>query len=311
MVEAVWNTTLPQNPGMDITAMIHAAETGRLKAMYIMGENPVRSLPQSSRVKNALANLEFLVVQDILETETTALAHVVLPGAAFAEKDGSFTNMEGRIQTFAQAVLPPGEAKSDYHILGQIAENMGINAGSLDDIRQEIEILTPAYQGVSTGGSSLWIQRIPGDMKEACTEPPVQIAFTLPELIADIPVDEAYPYTAVIGASHFQAGCGTRTQRSPRILKSPDTGGIQLSQGLASTHGLDQGSTISVISAHGSMSRHITINPSLDHGIIVIPRGVQTNDVMNLFDMGSLESGVTSGWNQCQVRIEKQEGHVR
>ncbi|MCP4648192.1 MAG: molybdopterin-dependent oxidoreductase, partial [bacterium] len=115
--EKNWDSKLSPDPGLNMIRMIEEAEKGNLKALYIMGENLLRSLPQQERVQKALANLDLLVVQDILATETHHIADVVLPGAAFSEKGGSFTNLEGRIQSFEPTVPPPGEAKPDWEIL--------------------------------------------------------------------------------------------------------------------------------------------------------------------------------------------------
>ncbi|MBW1814350.1 MAG: molybdopterin-dependent oxidoreductase, partial [Deltaproteobacteria bacterium] len=122
--EEAWKAEIPPDPGFNMVQMIKAAEEKNLKALYIMGENPLRSLPQTDRVLKALQNLDFLVVQDILAGETTSIADVVLPGSAFSEKGGSFTNIEGKIQTFSPVVSPPEGAKSDLEILGLLSEKM-------------------------------------------------------------------------------------------------------------------------------------------------------------------------------------------
>ncbi len=111
--------------GLDLSGMIEAAEKGRLKVMYILGENPFSRLPDKDKVRRALEKLDLLVVQDIFPSETADLADVVLPGAAFFEKSGSFTNMEGRIQRFEATARPAGEARPDWEILGLLAEELG------------------------------------------------------------------------------------------------------------------------------------------------------------------------------------------
>ena len=111
--------------------MIEAAERGYLKALYIMGENPLRVLPESERVKKALRNLEFIVVQDILDSETAKIADIVLPAAAISEKEGSVTNLEGRIQSFKAVTPPPANAKPDcpYASPDEMAEILGSKTG--------------------------------------------------------------------------------------------------------------------------------------------------------------------------------------
>ena len=145
--ERAWRCRLSPDPGLSLVGMILEAEKGNLKALYVMGENPVRALSGSPRIGGAMKNLEFLVVQDILETETSRLADVVLPGAAFAEKGGSFTNMEGRIQSFEAALPRPGEAMADWEILNLLGKRMGstdpyrsLQAGSIGDRRPRARI---------------------------------------------------------------------------------------------------------------------------------------------------------------------------
>ncbi|MEK7817198.1 MAG: molybdopterin-dependent oxidoreductase, partial [Actinomycetota bacterium] len=109
-----WSMELNRKPGLTVTEMIDAANSGDMKAMYIMGENPVLSDPDATKVVTGLKNLDFLVVQDIFLTETAALADVVLPGATFAEKNGTFTNTERRVQRVHKAIEPVGEARADW-----------------------------------------------------------------------------------------------------------------------------------------------------------------------------------------------------
>jgi len=148
--ESAWGTTLSETPGLTVTEMIDAAHQGKIKVMYVIGENPIMSEPYMSHVKQALQQLEFLVVQDIFPSETAFLADVILPAAAFAEKDGTYTNTERRVQKLNKAVDPPGEAKPDWQIVSELAEKMGHPFGyeNTADIMEEIASLTPIYGGI-------------------------------------------------------------------------------------------------------------------------------------------------------------------
>ncbi len=117
--------SMPSKPGLTLVEMMRSVESGVIKAMYIMGENPVISDPDAEKVKRSLSSLDFLVVQDIFLTETAQLADVVLPAASFAEKDGTFTNTERRVQLIRKAIAPVGEAKPDWEILCLLAKKMG------------------------------------------------------------------------------------------------------------------------------------------------------------------------------------------
>jgi len=217
--EQGWEVKLSPDPGLTVVRMIEEAEKGNLKALYIMGENPLRSLPQSKRVGKAFHNLELLVVQDILATETSHIADVVLPGAAFSEKGGSFTNLEGRIQSFEPVVPPPGEAKPDWEILSLLFEKKGssIRYSSLEEIRAEIRNLVPLYSGLGRGAEQSWVKEVamaapfhPEERRERITFSPVILTEE------DIP-DESFPFTAILLSVRFHLGSGTRTSRSTRV----------------------------------------------------------------------------------------------
>jgi formate dehydrogenase alpha subunit len=146
-----WGTALSDKPGLTVTQMLPAALEGRIKALYVMGENPVLSDADSTHVVKALEKLEFLVVQDIFMTETAKLAHVVLPAASYAERDGTYTNTERRVQLTRPVVLPPGQARRDWEILCDVATAMGypMSYKSTSAVDAEMRSLTPSYAGVS------------------------------------------------------------------------------------------------------------------------------------------------------------------
>ena len=148
--ERAWNTQLSTRAGLTVTEMLDAAERSEIKFMYIMGENPMLSDPDTTHVEQSLKAIDFLVVQDIFLTETAQLADVVLPAAVYAEKDGTFTNTERRVQRIRAAVLPPGEARADWRILIDIMNALGYptHYTSPSEIMDEIAMLTPIYGGM-------------------------------------------------------------------------------------------------------------------------------------------------------------------
>lgn len=125
--EALWNAQLSDEPGLTVVETMHAITAGKVKGMYIMGENPAMSDPDLNHARKALAALDFLVVQDIFLTETATLADVVLPASAFPEKTGTFTNTDRLVQLGKQAINPPGEARQDLWIIQSIAQGLGLN----------------------------------------------------------------------------------------------------------------------------------------------------------------------------------------
>ena len=147
--EHAWGRELSDRPGLTVTEAIGSGG-GDIRSVYIMGENPVMSDPNRKKTIEFLNQLDFLVVQDIFPTETTQFAHLLLPGACFAEKTGTFTNTERRIQLLRKALGPPGEAKDDFTIICMIGKAMGLDFdyGHPFEVMDEIASLTPLYGGV-------------------------------------------------------------------------------------------------------------------------------------------------------------------
>jgi predicted molibdopterin-dependent oxidoreductase YjgC len=154
--EKAWGASLSDKPGLTVVEIMNAANEKKLKGLYIMGENPMISDPDVNHVEECLRNLDFLVVQDIFLTETARLADVVLPATSFAEKDGTFTNTERRVQRVRAAAAPPGEARVDWKILCDVAEKMGSpmtfngrHYVDASDVMDEIAAVTPSYGGMA------------------------------------------------------------------------------------------------------------------------------------------------------------------
>ncbi len=149
--EKVWNLPIPVQPGMNGLAILQAIEERKITGLYLAGENPLVTYPDSARTQKALSSLDFLVVQDCFLTDTASLAHVVLPAVTFAEKEGTFTNVERRVQRVRQALAPAGQAKSDLWIFQSLAKEMGVKLGatSAQAVNDEIRSLVPLYGGIS------------------------------------------------------------------------------------------------------------------------------------------------------------------
>ncbi len=149
--EKEWGKKLPPKKGLTVTEMIDGALSGKIKVLYIMGENPMLSDPDILHVAQGLKNLDLLVVQDIFITETGEFADFILPSACFAEKNGTFTNTDRRIQRVNKALNPPGEAMEDWKIICRLSEKLGYNMGysSVSEIMDEIAKVTPIYAGIN------------------------------------------------------------------------------------------------------------------------------------------------------------------
>lgn len=151
--EKAWGVSPPPEAGLTVVEMMHAAAEARLKALIVMGENPMISDPNLNRVEEALEALDFLVVQDVFLTETARLADVVLPAASFAETEGTFTNTERRVLLVRKAIDPPGEARPDWEILCDLSTRMGYPMRYPDAaaIMDEIASVSPIYGGIHHG----------------------------------------------------------------------------------------------------------------------------------------------------------------
>jgi formate dehydrogenase alpha subunit len=305
--EGNWNNAISADPGLDMVRMVEEAEKGNLKALYIMGENPMRGLPQVDQVRKGLDKLEFLVVQDILATETTGLADVVLPGAAFSEKAGSFTNMEGRIQSFEPAVNPPAEAKPDWEILDILLGKIGNleRYGSIDKLRTEISRLIPMYSDLGRHGNVAWIKEARRTKLFNDKDDGKLISFSRVVRIEEELLNKEYPFKAILGSSRYHLGSGTRTSVSDRVKEFGLKGGVEIFLDDIKRLNIKEGDEVKISSPYGSIRRIVKADKGLKKGLIFIPTAYNDNDVMNLIRFISLGIADSPGWKSCDVKIEK------
>jgi formate dehydrogenase alpha subunit len=305
--EQTWRVKLSPDPGLHMIRMIEEAEKGNLKALYIMGENPLRALPQRERIRNALKSLEFLVVQDILSNETTDLADVVLPGAAFAEKGGSFTNLEGRIQSFEPVVSPPGEAKPDWEILDLLANRMGHHErySHLHRIRLEMRRSIPMYSVLGEASGESWIK---GRSTLKLFNPHGEgelIHFAPITSTAHEEPDARYPYIAILGSVRYHLGSGTRTGHSDRIKNFDLRGEVEISLEDGARLNLKKRDRVRISSMHGSILRQVTLKRGISPGLIFVPAAFNDNDARQLLNLVPSEANHSIGWKTIRVMVER------
>ena len=289
-----WKAEIPETGGLDFKEMIQSAASGDLKALYIMGENPLRTHPRAQTAE-ALSRLELLIVQDILLTETAGSSHILLPGAASAEKSGSFTSMEGRIQRFTQAVHPPGNAKEDFVILRELSDRLGMKSVTFSEIQEEIALL-PLYSGLSDH-SSTWLRRpvfIDGNQDDTDNQ---KISFTKINPAAGITTDARFPLTAIVDTQLNHCGSGTRTSRSRNMKNAYWNGDVVISEKSGRDIGLTTGDHVRIFSEAGSITRRIRLQAGEENQCLLIPRAFNDNDVMTLFQTGTATA--------VQVGLEK------
>jgi len=257
-------------------------------------------------LKKALKNLEFLVVQDILNCETAKIADVILPGSSISEKEGSVTNLEGRIQSFHPVVSPPGKAKPDWEILDLLAAKLGNSSpyGSLEEIRREIRKLVPMYAALN-GDDQDWITITSAKALFKSNGKDGLISFYPVVSTEEASADDDYPFTAIIGTLRYHLGSGTRTRASERIQGYDLAGKIEISPEDGVHLGVNDDDTVTVRSRFGSITREVRFKEGLGSRQIFVPTGYHDNDAMTLFQLCDMTTPGSSGWKTCQVQIEK------
>ena len=283
--ENAWKAKLPEKPGLTVVEMMNEAAKGNIKAIYIMGENPMISDPDINHVREGLEKLEFLAVQDIFLTETAQLADVVLPATSYAEKDGTFTSTERLVQMVRKAIEPPGESRADWQIICDLAKAMGskeFEYGAPADIMDEIASLTPSYSGMSFNrlqkGGLAW----PCPSKEHPGTPYLHkekfarangkgkfwgIEFKEP---AELP-DEEYPFTLSTGRIMFHFHTGTMTRKTDLLNKEVPTGYVEIAPKDAERLGIVAGELVSVQTRRGRIETKALITARVPEGMIFIP----------------------------------------
>jgi formate dehydrogenase major subunit len=315
--EALWQKTLDPKPGLTVVEIMHAVHAGQIRGMYIMGENPAMSDPDVRHAREALAELQMLVVQDIFLTETGYLADVILPASAFPEKTGTFTNTDRSVQLGRQALDPPGEARQDLRIIVEIANRLGLE-WTYDHPREvfaEMRQAMPSIAGIS------W-ERLERDhaVTYPCTgddDPGQRVVFTeqfptasgkgrfVPASIipaAERP-DDAYPFVLITGRQleHWHTGSMTRRAEVLDSIEPVPVASLH-SEDLRSL-GVPPGGIISVASRRGSIALAARADDGTPRGAIFIPfcfyeaaANLLTNPVLDPF-------GKIPEFKYCAVRV--------
>jgi formate dehydrogenase major subunit len=313
--EAAWNRKLSKKVGLTVTEMLTAADKGTVRALYVMGENPMLSDPDITHVEHALKKLEFLVVQDIFMTETAKLAHVVLPATSYAEKDGLFTNTERRAQRVRKAINPPGHAKEDWVIIQEIAQAMGGDWAyqSAHDIQEEVRQLTPSYGGISWEHVGTQGLQWPCPTLEHPGTPYLHkgsfargkalmkgIPFKEP---AELP-DQEYPLILTTGRVLQQFHTGTMTRKTVGLnnLAGPM---IMISVQDAETVGIKNGETIKVASRRGEIQAPAFVTKRIGKGTVYIPFHYQEAAANILTNPVVDPIAKIPEYKACAVRISK------
>ncbi len=280
--EKEWGVPVPEKKGLTLVEMMNEAEKGSLKAMIIFGENPAISDPDISHVKKALSSLELLVVVDIFLTETAELAHFVLPASSFAEKDGTFTNTDRRVQRVRKAIDPVGNSMPDWKIVCEIAERIGakgFNYSSPKQIMDEIRRLTPSYAGITyerleSGETIQWpcpSEDHPGTPFLYKDGFPIGKARFFSVEHTQIKPSDKYPFILITGRCPFHFHTGSITRKIERLESEVNEGYVEISRRDAERLGIKEGDTVEVISETGKIEIKAYVSEGIEPGVIFIP----------------------------------------
>ena len=282
---SLWNTPLDAQPGLTVVEVMHAIKAGKVRGMYIMGENPAMSDPDANHARESLATLDFLVVQDIFLTETASLADVVLPASAFPEKTGTFTNTDRTVQLGRQAIDPPGDARQDLWIIQQVAARIGLewHYADVSEVFEEMRHCMPSIAGIT------WerLQREdavtypcrheddPGDRVVFTEQFPTasgRARFVPADIIpADERPDSEYPFVLITGRQleHWHTGSMTRRTAVLDMLE-PDP--VALIHPLdLQAFGVQPGGVVTLRSRRGEVSLYARADDSSPRGAVFVP----------------------------------------
>lgn len=279
-----WGAPLSDKPGLTHVEIFDAAHTGRIKAVYLVGENPALSEADAGHLVEALERLEFLVVQDIFLTETARFADVVLPAVTFAEKDGTITNTERRVQRLRRALPPVGEARADWQITCELARRMGASGFEFThpgEVMAEIAALTPSYGGISyerlereslqwpcphpehPGTARLHVERFPTSTGKARFVP---LSY---RPSAELP-DAEYPLLLTTDRSLFHFHTASMTGRVEGLKALHSTELVVLHPADAAALGVSDGEVVRIVSRRGEVTAHAHVANVLSPGVVAM-----------------------------------------
>jgi formate dehydrogenase alpha subunit len=314
--EKLWDVKLPDKVGLTVPEIMDEAEKGNIKFLYIMGENPMVSDPDINHVKRALTNLDFLVVQDIFLTETAEYADVVLPAASFAEKDGTFTNTERRVQRVRKAIEPVGNAKPDWVILTELMVRLGHDKtySHPAEIMDEIRGVTPSYGGIS-------YERIEEEgIQWPCTDEahPGTKYLHKDGIVrgkgllmavdhrdsAEVP-DSEYPFILTTGRLLYQYHTRTMTGRVEGLNKLAPKSFVEINEATANKLNIKNGEKVRLTSRRGSIVTTAKVTEIVDEGVVFMPFHYSEGAVNYLTNTELDEHAKIPELKVAAVKIEK------
>jgi len=280
--EKAWGVKLSPRPGLVLSQAGEMIASGEIKALYVMGENPLMSDADVNHLKKEMEHLDFLLVQDIFLTETAQMADVVFPAASFAEKDGTFTNTERKFQRVRRAVPPPGESLEDWRIIAELSKTLGypMNYSSAEEVFNELAGLTPSYAGISYGrlgkGGLQWPCPLPEHPGTAVLHVNQFVRgrglFHAIEYVpANEQPDEGYPFLLTTGRYYHHYHTGTMTRRTKALDMLCPEGFVEVNPRDVARLSLKDGDRVRLKSRRGEIEIRIRETKSCPEGVLFVP----------------------------------------
>jgi len=313
--EKAWGVKLPAKPGLTIVEVMEAAHKGDIKALYVMGENPMLSDPDLAHVEASLKKLDLLVVQDIFLTETAALADVVLPSACFAEKEGTFSNTERRVQRVRKAVEPPGQARTDWEIVADLSSRMGyaMKYDSAKQIMDEVNTLAPSYAGITYDRIEKTGLQWPCPTKD---HPGTRFLhkdrfsrglglFAAIEFVppAELP-DKKFPLILSTGRVLYHYHTGTMTRQAEGPMQRYPQSLVEIHPKDAEKYGIGEGQTVKVTSRRGAVEAKAVVTERSQEGTIFMNFHFKETAVNQLTNPALDPIGKIPEYKVCAVKVE-------
>lgn len=315
--EKAWGVKLNPKPGLRATEVFPAAIEGKIKGLYICGEDPVVSDPDTNHIIKALESMDFIVVQDLFLTKTAKYADVVLPAKSFAEKEGTFTNTERRVQRIRTAVTLEGEMRADTDIIIDLMNAMGYKQPYLtpSQIMDEIASLTPSYGGISydrldKGESLQW----PCKDKDHPGTPIMHVGgpvrgkvLLYPAVFKDakeLP-DEEYPFRLMTGRILYHYNAFSMTSRSKGLMEISGEGFVEMNVSDGEVLGINDGDMVSVTSRRGSVKAKARLGRKVCCGEVWMPFHFPDAPVNYITNAALDEFARIPEYKVCAVKVEK------
>lgn len=315
--EREWKVKLDPHPGVTKLGALDRILEGKMRAVYIMGENTVVSDANASKTRQALETVEFLVVQDLFLTETAGLADVVLPAAGFAEVDGTFTNTERRVQRVREAVRPPGEAKADWQILCELSSRMGypMSYSEASEVWDELARNTPILAGINYERIEReGIQWPCPDLEHPGTRYLHKDVFVsekgtfqpVPYVPVAEPPDDDYPLILTTGRRRPSYHTGSQTGRAGGFEVLAPHEWLEVSPEDAFEQNLSDGEIVEISSRRGSLRVSVKITERSPAGVVFMSFHHPGEAVTNLLTTDAHDPITeTAEYKACAVRIDK------